>query len=122
MITKDNRNDTRQKRHLRMRNKIQGTTERPRLNVYRSLNNIYAQVIDDVKGITLVSASTLDAELKGNTGHGGNKDAAKAVGALVAKRALEAGIKLVVFDRGGYLYHGRVATLADAAREAGLEF
>lgn len=105
-----------------MRKKLQGTTERPRLNVYRSLNNIYAQVIDDEKGVTLVSASTLDKELKDKVNHGGNKESAKAVGELIAKRALEAGIKQVVFDRGGYIYHGRVKELADAAREAGLEF
>lgn len=122
MITKDSKNSTRQKRHLRMRKKLTGTTERPRLNVYRSLNNIYAQLIDDIKGVTLVSASTLDKELKDDPGHGGNKNAAKAVGTLVAKKALEAGIKQVVFDRGGYIYHGRVKELADAAREAGLEF
>ena len=122
MITKDSKNSTRQKRHLRVRKKLAGTTERPRLNVYRSLNNIYAQIIDDVKGVTLVSASTLDKELKDDSVHGGNKTAAKAVGSLVAKKALEAGIKQVVFDRGGYIYHGRVKELADAAREAGLEF
>ncbi|MDD4503283.1 MAG: 50S ribosomal protein L18 [Clostridiaceae bacterium] len=122
MISKDSKNSTRQKRHLRVRKKLAGTTERPRLNVYRSLNNIYAQLIDDTKGVTLVSASTLDKELKDDPGHGGNKNAAKAVGALVAKKALEAGIKQVVFDRGGYIYHGRVKELADAAREAGLEF
>ena len=122
MITKDSKNSGRLKRHLRMRKKLVGTTERPRLNVYRSLNNIYAQIIDDVKGVTLVSASTLDKELKENPGHSGNKAAAKSVGELVAKKALEAGIKLVVFDRGGYIYHGRVKELADAAREAGLEF
>lgn len=122
MITKGSKNEARLKRHLRMRNKVQGTTERPRLDVFRSLNNIYAQVIDDVKGVTLVSASTLDKELKEKIGHGGNKGSAKAVGELVAKRAIEAGIKSVVFDRGGYLYHGRVKELADAAREAGLEF
>lgn len=122
MITKASKNSTRKKRHLRMRKKIFGTPERPRLNVFRSLNNIYAQIIDDTKGVTLVSASTLDKELKDRPGHGGNKEAAKAVGALIAKKALEAGIKQVVFDRGGYLYHGRVKELADAAREAGLEF
>lgn len=122
MITKVSKNSTRQKRHLRMRKKVAGTTERPRLNVYRSLNNIYAQIIDDTKGVTLVSASTLDKELKDNPGNGGNKDSAKAVGTLIAKKAVEAGIKQVVFDRGGYIYHGRVKELADAAREAGLEF
>ncbi len=122
MITKADKNQARKKRHLRMRNKIEGTTERPRLNIYRSLNNIYAQIIDDVKGVTLVSASTLDKELREKIGHGGNKESAKAVGALVAQRALTAGVKQVVFDRGGYLYHGRVKELADAAREVGLEF
>lgn len=122
MITKASKNVSRQKRHLRMRKKLAGTTARPRLNVFRSLNNIYAQIIDDSKGVTLVSASTLDKELKDSIGHGGNKGSAKAVGTLVAKRALDAGIKQVVFDRGGYIYHGRVKELADAAREAGLEF
>jgi large subunit ribosomal protein L18 len=122
VITKGSKNIARQKRHLRMRNKVHGTTERPRLNVFRSLNNIYAQVIDDVKGVTLVSASTLDKELKDKVSHSGNKESAKAVGELVAKRAIEAGVKLVVFDRGGYIYHGRVKELAEAAREAGLEF
>lgn len=122
MITKADKNQARLKRHRRMRNKVAGTTERPRLNVYRSLKNIYAQLIDDVKGVTLVSASTLDKELSENTGHGGNKESAKLVGELVAKRALAAGVKQVVFDRGGYIYHGRVKELADAAREAGLEF
>jgi len=105
-----------------MRKKVVGTTERPRFNVFRSLNNIYAQIIDDTKGITLVSASTLDKELKDNPGHGGNKEAAKLVGKLVAEKAVAAGIKQVVFDRGGYIYHGRIKELADAAREAGLEF
>ena len=121
MVSKPNSNKQRQIRHMRVRNKISGTAERPRLNVYRSLNNIYAQVIDDVAQTTLVSASTLDEELKGLKGTG-NKEAAKAVGELVAKRAIEKGIKVVVFDRGGYIYHGRVKELADAAREAGLEF
>ena len=122
MITKESKNFSRLKRHLRIRKKVQGTAERPRLNVYRSLNNIYAQLIDDVKGVTLVSASTLDKELKDSISHGGNKESAKLVGTLVAKRAVEAGIKRVVFDRGGYIYHGRVLELANAAREAGLEF
>ena len=122
MIAKDSKNFTRQKRHLRIRKNLTGTAERPRLNVYRSLNNIYAQIIDDTKGITLVSASTLDKELKDMEGHKGNRNAAKEVGALVAKKAIEAGIKQVVFDRGGYIYHGRVKELAEAAREAGLEF
>lgn len=122
MITKASKNSTRKKRHLRMRKKIRGTTERPRLNVFRSSSNIYAQLIDDQKRVTLVSASTLDKELKEVITHGGNKESAKAVGSLFAKRAIEAGYKCVVFDRGGYLYHGRIKELADAAREAGLEF
>lgn len=114
------RNIARAKRHLRLRRHISGTAERPRLNVYRSLSNIYAQVIDDVAGNTLVSASSLDKEL--NLAYGGNKDAAAAVGKLVAERALAKGIETVVFDRGGYIYHGRVAALAEGAREAGLKF
>lgn len=122
MITKASKNSTRLKRHLRMRKKVVGTSERPRLNVFRSLNNIYAQLIDDTKGVTLVSASTLDKELKDNESHGGNKESAKLVGKLIAEKAVAAGIKQVVFDRGGYIYHGRVKELADAAREAGLEF
>jgi large subunit ribosomal protein L18 len=112
------RNVIRQRVHFRIRQKMQGTTERPRLNVYRSLNHIYAQVIDDAKGETLLSASSLAAKMK----TGGNVSAAKEVGKLVAERAIEKGIKKVVFDRGGYLYHGRIKALADAAREAGLEF
>ncbi len=122
MVSKPNSNKQREIRHARVRNKVSGTTERPRLNVYRSLNNIYAQVIDDTTGNTLVSASTLDEEIKASVKNTGNKEAAKAVGALVAKRALEKKIKNVVFDRGGYIYHGRVKELAEAAREAGLEF
>ena len=122
MVSKPNSNKQRQKRHMRVRNKISGTQERPRLSVYRSLNNIYAQVIDDVAQNTIVSASTLDEELKGKLNGTGNKEAAKLVGELVAKRAIEKGIKAVVFDRGGYIYHGRVKELADAARNAGLEF
>jgi large subunit ribosomal protein L18 len=108
----------RQRVHFRIRQKMQGTAERPRLNVYRSLNHIYAQIIDDAKGETLLSASSLAAKAK----TGGNVAAAKEVGKLVAERAIEKGIKRVVFDRGGYLYHGRIKALADAAREAGLEF
>lgn len=119
MFNKQDKNKARQKRHLRVRNHISGTAERPRLNVFRSLSNIYAQVIDDVNGVTLVSASSQDKEFNA---YGGNIEAAKAVGAAVAKRALEKGITEVVFDRGGYVYHGRVAALADAAREAGLKF
>jgi large subunit ribosomal protein L18 len=119
---KASKNTIRVKRHWRMRKNINGTAERPRLNVFRSLSNIYAQVIDDVQGTTLVAASSIDKEVKEQIANGGNADAAKAVGTLVAKRALEKGITTVVFDRGGYLYHGRVAALADAAREAGLKF
>ncbi len=122
MINKKSSNAQRIKRHLRVRKNISGTPNRPRLNVYRSLSNIYAQVIDDVAGKTLVSASTLDKEIKEKISYGGNKEAAKEVGLLVAKRALDAGIKAVVFDRGGYVYHGRVAELAEGAREGGLEF
>ena len=105
-----------------MRKNLNGTAECPRLNVFRSLNNIYAQIIDDAKGNTLVAASTLDKEIKEQAAFGGNAAAAKLVGQLVAKRALEKGITTVVFDRGGYLYHGRVAAVADGAREAGLKF
>jgi large subunit ribosomal protein L18 len=118
MIPQRQRNEIRQRVHSRIRRKMQGTAERPRLNVYRSLNHIYAQVIDDASGVTLVSASTKAANLK----TGGNVAAAKEVGKLVAERAKEKGVKKVVFDRGGYLYHGRIKALADAAREAGLEF
>ena len=119
MLLKADKNKSRQRRHLRVRKHISGTAERPRLNVFRSLSNIYAQVIDDVKGVTLVAASSQD---KGFEAYGGNIEAAKAVGAAVAKSALDKGIKEVVFDRGGYVYHGRVAALAEAAREAGLRF
>ena len=119
MFVKEDKNKARQKRHLRVRNHISGTDERPRLNVFRSLSNIYAQVIDDVNGVTLVSASTKDKDFQS---YGGNIEAAKAVGEAVAKRSLEKGITEVVFDRGGYVYHGRVAALAEAAREAGLKF
>ena len=122
MITKGDRNKARLKRHLRVRKKLAGTTERPRLNVFRSSKHVYAQIIDDTKGVTLVSASTLDKELRDQIQNGGNVDAAQKVGALVAQRAKAKGIEKVVFDRGGYLYHGRVKALADAAREAGLEF
>ncbi|BDG45563.1 MULTISPECIES: 50S ribosomal protein L18 [Parageobacillus] len=120
MITKVDRNAVRKRRHARVRKKIFGTAERPRLNVFRSNKHIYAQIIDDMKAVTLVSASTLDKEF--DLESTGNIEAAKKVGELVAKRALAKGIKKVVFDRGGYLYHGRVKALADAAREAGLEF
>ena len=115
----ESKNAKRKKRHLRSRTHIIGTAERPRLNVFRSLSNIYAQIIDDVNGVTLVSASSKDKDF---ANYGGNIEAAKAVGAAVAKRALEKGIEEVIFDRGGYIYHGRVAALAQAAREAGLKF
>lgn len=119
MVTKTNRKAERTRRHIRVRRKISGTAECPRLCVYRSNTNIYAQIIDDVTATTLVSASTLDKEIK--TKHS-NKEAAKEVGALIAKRAMEKNIKEVVFDRGGYIYHGVVKELAEAAREAGLNF
>src|ERR1022692_4152092 len=116
MIAKTERNQIRSRVHFRIREKLAGTAERPRLNVYRSLNHIYAQVIDDQKGETLVSASSIKMKT------GGNVAAAKEIGKAVAELAVQQGIKKVVFDRGGYLYHGRVKALADAAREAGLEF
>ena len=119
MLLKADKNKLRQKRHLRVRNHVSGTAERPRLNVFRSLAHIYAQVIDDEKGLTLAAASSME---KGFKGKGGNIEAAKAVGAAIAKKALEKGISEVVFDRGGYIYHGRVAALAEAAREGGLKF
>jgi len=122
MISKKSKNSTRKVRQLRVRKKVSGSPTRPRLNVYRSLNNMYAQIIDDVNGVTLVSASTLEKEIKENFKHTGNKAAAKAVGELVAKKAIEKGITSVVFDRAGYEYHGRVKELGDAAREAGLKF
>jgi large subunit ribosomal protein L18 len=118
MIPLRQRNEIRQRVHFRIREKMTGTSERPRLNVYRSLNHIYAQVIDDATGNTLVSASSVESKMK----TGGNVAAAKDIGKLVAEKAMEKGIKKVVFDRGGYLYHGRIKALADAAREAGLEF
>ncbi|MEC1424396.1 50S ribosomal protein L18 [Bacillus subtilis] len=120
MITKTSKNAARLKRHARVRAKLSGTAERPRLNVFRSNKHIYAQIIDDVNGVTLASASTLDKDL--NVESTGDTSAANKVGELVAKRAAEKGISDVVFDRGGYLYHGRVKALADAAREAGLKF
>lgn len=120
MINKISKNTKRQKRHLRIRNTISGTTEKPRLNVFRSNKQIYAQIIDDVNGVTLCSASSLEKEC--NVENGGNLSAATLVGDLIAKRAIAANVKTVVFDRGGYLYHGRVKALADAARAAGLEF
>jgi large subunit ribosomal protein L18 len=122
MFKKRDRNEVRVIRHARVRKKISGTPEMPRLCVYRSNKSIYAQVIDDTKGNTLVSASTLDPAIKGQLGDVNKSEAAKLVGKLVAERAISAGIKDVVFDRGGYLYTGRVAALAAAAREAGLNF
>lgn len=122
MITKINKNQDRKKRHQRVRRKVKGTAATPRLCVYRSLNNIYAQVIDDEKGNTLAAASTLDKELKGTLKGKTKNEQAKMVGELVAKKAMAKGVENVVFDRGGYLYTGRVQNLADGAREAGLKF
>lgn len=122
MLRRENRKEARQKRHLKIRNRVAGTAERPRLNIYRSLQHIYAQVINDENGATLVSASTKDKELQEKAAYGGNIAAAKIVGEVIAKRALDKGISKVVFDRGGFIYHGRVAALAASAREAGLEF
>jgi large subunit ribosomal protein L18 len=122
VFRKDDKNKLRKRRHLRVRKTVHGTALRPRLNVYRSSNHIYTQIIDDTKGHTLVSVSTLSPEFIAMNKAGGNLEAAKTIGQLIAQKALEAGIKQVVFDRGGYLYHGRIAALAAAAREAGLEF
>ena len=119
MVSKINKKAMRLKRHIRVRGKISGTAERPRLNVFRSNANIYAQIIDDVNGVTLVSANTLEKGFEGATG---NAEAAKKVGTVLAERAKAKGIEEVVFDRGGYVYHGRVAALAEGAREGGLEF
>ena len=116
------RNENRKARHMRVRKKLSGTAAKPRLNVFRSNANVYAQIIDDVTGNTLVAASSLDKAVKEKFASTGNKEAAKFVGELVAKKALEKGIENVVFDRGGYLYHGRVKELAEGAREAGLKF
>ena len=121
MINPRQRNVIRQRVHTRIREKMSGTAERPRLNVYRSLNHIYTQLIDDLNGVTIVSASSFGKK-SDDKKYGGNVVAAAAVGKLIAERAKEKGIKKVVFDRGGYLYHGRIKALADAAREAGLEF
>lgn len=122
MIKKVNKNKNRQKRHMRMRNKIQGTPERPRLNIFRSSNNIYAQVIDDSQGFTITSASSKDKEITEKINGLNKTEAAKIVGQEVAKKAMEKGVETVIFDRGGYLYHGRVKSLADGARESGLKF
>jgi large subunit ribosomal protein L18 len=120
MLSKKNRKEIARKRHYRLRRRLAGTSERPRLSVYRSGKHIYAQVIDDQLAVTVAAASTQDKELRSESG--ANVEAARRVGELVAKRALEAGITTVVFDRGGFLYHGRIASLAEAAREAGLAF
>jgi len=122
MFKQTTRNDVRRRIHLRIRKKVRGTTERPRLAIFRSLNHIFAQVIDDDKGLTVASASSLDKETGLGQGSGGNVAGAKVVGAEIAKRAKAKGIENVVYDRGGYPYHGRVKALADAAREAGLKF
>ena len=122
MLKKADKNANRLQRHKRVRRKITGTTQRPRLCVFRSSNNIYAQIIDDTNRVTLVAASSLEADVKGAVNHTGNKEAAKLVGQLVAKKAVEKGITEVVFDRGGYIYHGRIKELAEGAREAGLKF
>ena len=122
MITRQDKNHLRKRRHFRVRKKVEGTVTRPRLNVFRSLKHIYVQLIDDVTGATLMSVSSLDPSIREGNVSCGNKEAASKVGTLIARKAVEKGIKEVVFDRGGYLYHGRVKALADAAREAGLEF
>ena len=119
MVLKPASNKARLKRHVRVRGKVSGTAERPRLNVFRSLNHIYAQIIDDVKGVTIVAASTKDKEFNG---YGGNIEAAKKIGLEIAKRALDKQITTVVFDRGGNIYHGRIKELAEGAREGGLQF
>ncbi|MCI0347808.1 MAG: 50S ribosomal protein L18 [Acidobacteriales bacterium] len=121
MIPQRSRNDVRQRVHKRIREKMLGTAERPRLNIYRSLNHIYAQIIDDTRGVTLAAASTME-EAKGKGKTGGSVARAKDVGRTIAERAKEKGVQKVVFDRGGYLYHGRIKALADAARQAGLQF
>jgi len=122
MINKPDKNEIRRRKHVRVRKKIAGTPARPRLCVFRSNAHTYAQIIDDTTGTTIASASTLDKDIKSEISSGSNKDGARAVGELVAKRAIEKGVKEVVFDRSGYIYHGRVAALAEAAREAGLTF
>lgn len=114
--------EARQRRHKRLRKKISGSVKRPRLCIYKSLNHIYAQIIDDAKGHTLIAASTLDKELSNEGGHKGNAAMARRVGLLIASRAVPLGVKKIVFDRGGYKYHGRMKALADGAREGGLEF
>ena len=118
----EKKHELRRRRHYRLRRRVNGTPERPRLAVFRSLKHIYAQVIDDTQGATLAAASTMDSNVKGSVKTGGDIEAAKTVGRLVAERAKEKGVSKVVFDRGGFTYHGRIASLADAAREAGLDF
>ena len=122
MVSKESRQEVRAKKHMRMRNRFSGTAERPRLAVFRSNNHMYAQIIDDTVGNTLVSASTLEKEIKAELEKTNNVDAAAYLGTVIAKRALEKGISEVVFDRGGFIYQGKIAALADAAREAGLQF
>ena len=122
MLNKASKDETRRRIHGRLRTTLKGSASRPRLNVYRSLNHIYAQLVDDVRGQTLVTASSLDKDVRAAAKNGGNVAAAKTVGKALASRAQIAGVKRVVFDRGGYAYHGRVKALADTAREAGLEF
>ncbi len=122
MVGKESRQEIRAKKHLKIRNRFNGTAERPRLAVFRSNNHMYAQIIDDEAGKTLVSASTLEKDIKAELKNTDNVDAAAYIGDVVAKRAIEKGIKTVVFDRAGYIYHGKVAAVADAARKAGLEF
>ena len=122
MVSKKSRQEVRVKKHKRLRNRFSGTAERPRLAVFRSNNHMYAQIIDDTVGNTLVSASTLEKSVKAELEKTNNVDAAAYLGTVIGKRAVEIGIKAVVFDRGGYVYHGKIAALADAAREAGLEF
>ncbi|ADY54774.1 LSU ribosomal protein L18P [Syntrophobotulus glycolicus DSM 8271] len=122
MIKRVDRNKVRRGKHHSVRKKVQGTAERPRLAVYRSINHIYAQIINDELGVTLCAASSLEPEFKQTELYGGNTEGAKKVGEMIAKRALDKGLDKVVYDRGGYLYHGRIAVLADSAREAGLEF
>ena len=122
MINKKSRSDVREKKHKKIRNRFSGTPERPRLSVFRSNDHMYAQIIDDTKGHTLVSASTNEKDAKAALKHTNDKEAAAYVGKLIGERAVEKGVKAVVFDRGGFIYHGKVQALADAAREAGLEF
>ena len=122
MVSKESRQKVREKKHLKIRNRFSGTPERPRLAVYRSNNHMYAQVIDDVAGNTLVAASTVEKDVKAQLSKTNDVEAAKVLGGIIAKRAMDKGINTVVFDRGGYIYHGKVAALAEAAREAGLQF